>query len=74
MDKKELITIAVKLSPAERFALIDELLHSLDRIDPELDRIWIEEAERCLQAYRSGKVKGIPAKDVVREFCVILKT
>ena len=68
MDKKELIAIVMKLSPAERFALIDELLHSLDRIDSELDFIWIEEAERRLLAYRSGKVKGIPAKDVIGEF------
>lgn len=48
--------------------MIDELLHSLDRLDPELDRIWIEEAERRLQAYREGKVKGIPASDVIGEF------
>lgn len=68
MDKKELVAEAVKLSPAERFSVIDELLHSLDRIDPELDRIWIEEAERRLQAYREGKVKGIPASDVIGEF------
>jgi putative addiction module component (TIGR02574 family) len=68
MNKKELIAEAVKLSPAERFAVIDELLHSLDRIDSELDRIWIEEAERRLQAYREGKVKGIPASDVIGEF------
>ncbi len=68
MDKKELIAEAVKLPPAERFAVIGELLHSLDRIDPELDRIWIEEAERRLQAYREGKAKGIPASDVIGEF------
>ncbi|MBL8500048.1 MAG: addiction module protein [Nitrosomonas sp.] len=68
MDKKKLIAEAVKLPPAERFSVIDELLHSLDRIDPELDRIWIEEAERRLQAYREGKVKGIPASDVIGEF------
>ncbi|MER0214958.1 MAG: addiction module protein [Nitrosomonas sp.] len=68
MDKKKLIAEAVKLPSAERFAVIDELLHSLDRIDSELDRIWIEEAERRLQAYREGKVKGIPASDVIGEF------
>ncbi len=68
MDTKELVDTALKLSPAERFALIDELLHSLDRPDPELDRIWIEEAEGRLTAYRSGQVKGIPTKDVIGEF------
>jgi putative addiction module component (TIGR02574 family) len=68
MNTKELIDAALKLSPAERFVLIDELLHSLDCPDPELDRIWIEEAEYRLTAYRSGQVKGIPAKDVIGEF------
>lgn len=68
MNTKELIDTALKLPPDERFALIDELLHSLDRPDPDLDRIWIEEAERRLAAYRSGRVQGIPAEDVVGPF------
>lgn len=68
MNTKELIDSALKLSPTERFELIDELLHSLDRPDPELDRIWIEEAEHRLAAYRSGQVKGIPAQDVIGDF------
>lgn len=67
MNKKELIAEAMKLPLAECFAVIDELLHSL-RTDPELDRIWIEEADRRLQAYREGKVKDIPASDVIGEF------
>jgi len=68
MNAKTLIDSALKLPPAERFELIDELLHSLDRPDPEIDRLWIEEAERRLAAYRSGQVKGIPAEDVLGEF------
>lgn len=65
MGKKALIDSAMKLGPAERFELIDELLHSLDRPDPEIDRVWIEEAERRLAAYRTGRMKGIQARDVV---------
>ena len=68
MNTKVLIDTALKLPPDERFALIDELLHSLDRPDPELDRLWIEEAERRLAAYRSGRVQGVPAEDVVGPF------
>lgn len=68
MNAKDIINSALKLAPAERFELIDELLHSLDRPDPELDRIWIEEAERRLTAYRAGNVQGIPAQDVVGDF------
>jgi putative addiction module component (TIGR02574 family) len=51
MNTKALVSKALKLPPDERFALIDELLQSLDRPDPDLDRIWIEEAERRLAAH-----------------------
>ena len=65
MNTKTLIDTALKLPPDERFAVIDELLHSLDRPDAELDRVWIEEAERRLAAYRAGHATGIAAEDVV---------
>ena len=64
MGKQEIVTQALKLDPAERFDLVDQILHSLDKPDPEIDRIWLEEAERRLAAYRAGKVKGIPAEEI----------
>ncbi len=42
MITKDLLESALKLPPDERFALIDELLHSLDRPDPE----WIASGSR----------------------------
>lgn len=68
MQRKDLVESALKLSPAERFALVDEVMHSLDRPDPEIDRLWIEEAQRRLEARLAGRVKGIPAEDVVGPF------
>ena len=65
MGTRELIEEALKLDPAERLALVDQVLHSLDQPDPAIDRIWIEEAERRLAEYRSGKARGVPAEDVV---------
>jgi len=68
MGTQELAALVLKLNPAERFELIEYALHSLDKPDPEVDRLWIEEAERRLVAYRAGKVKGIAAHDVLGEF------
>ena len=68
MGKHEIVELALKLDPAERFELVDQILHSLDRPDPEMDRIWLEEAERRLAAYRAGKVKGIPAEEIFGKF------
>lgn len=65
MGTRELLEQALKLDPTERLDLVDRVLHSLDRPDPVIDQIWIEEAERRLTAYRSGKVCGIAAEDVV---------
>ncbi len=35
--------------------------------DPEIDRLWLEEAERRLAAYRAGKVEAIPAEEIFGE-------
>jgi putative addiction module component (TIGR02574 family) len=68
MNTKEIINSALKLSPAERFDLIEQISRSLDRPDPELDQLWIAEAERRLTAYRAGQVQGIPASVVLGDF------
>ena len=64
MGTRELLEQARKLDPAERLELVDGLLQSLDRPDPAVDAVWLEEAERRLAAYRAGKVRGVPAEDI----------
>jgi putative addiction module component (TIGR02574 family) len=64
MGTHELLELACKLDPADRLALVDGVLRSLDRPDPVIDGIWIEEAQRRLAAYRAGKALGIPAEEV----------
>jgi putative addiction module component (TIGR02574 family) len=58
----------MQLEPSERFEVAEELLRSVEQVNPEIDRLWIEEAERRLAAYRAGKVKGIPAEDIFGTF------
>lgn len=64
MTTREMLKQALQLDPAQRFELAEEILHSLDKPDPAIDAVWLEEAEKRLAAYRAGKVKGIPAEDV----------
>jgi putative addiction module component (TIGR02574 family) len=41
------------------------LLLSLDEPAPaEVERLWMDEAERRLDAYRAGRVQAIPADEV----------
>jgi len=56
---------AMELSLKERAQLAGTLLLSLDEpSESEVERLWIKEAERRLQEFREGKVKGIPAEQV----------
>lgn len=68
MKTEEIVEQAIKLKPTERFDLVEQILHSLDHPNPEIDRIWQEEAEKRLAAYRAGRIKGIPAEDIFGEF------
>ena len=67
MSKKleELINMAKELNLEERAELAGTLLLSLDEpSESEVERLWLQEAERRLQEFRDGKVKGIPAEEV----------
>ena len=56
---KEIMTVALKLPASERAALADEILHSLDKTDPEIDALWAQEAEDRLAAYDRGEIEAL---------------
>jgi len=64
MSNTEILEQALKLRPTERAAVVEGLLKSLDIPDQEVDNIWADEAERRLEAYRSGKLAGIPMEKI----------
>ncbi len=59
MSSQEIIEMALSLNASERFAVVEKLLESLDRPDPQLDEIWADEAERRLHAYDQGKMQTL---------------
>lgn len=67
MRTKEILQQALLLKPDEKFTVIEGLIKSLDEPDKGLDEIWIEEAEKRLQAYREGRSEGIPMEDVFED-------
>lgn len=62
---KALSEQARKLTPEERIALIEDLQRSLQPTDPEIDRLWAEEAKDRLEAYRRGEIDAIPLEEVI---------
>ncbi|MGC8642399.1 MAG: addiction module protein [Isosphaeraceae bacterium] len=64
----QILEKALVLSAAERAALVDSLLASLDQPDARIDRLWAAESERRLEQFDAGKMQAIPAEQVFQEF------
>ena len=64
---KELLKKALELKPQEKIILLEGLIESLDEPDKNIDQIWTEEAEKRLDAYRKGKIKGVSYREIFGE-------
>jgi len=56
---KKLTEQASLLPPIERAELVEGILQSLDATDPNLDKLWAEEAKDRLAAYRRGELEAL---------------
>ena len=66
MSNTEILELALKLRPEEKFIVVEGLLNSLDIPDEKIDDIWAEEAEKRLLAYREGRLDGIPMEEIFK--------
>ena len=64
MNTKEILKNALNLKPQDKIGIIEGLLKSLDEPDKNIDEIWAVEAEKRLQAYREGKLKGVEYSEI----------
>lgn len=56
------------LSPEQRARLVRRLIAGLDLgEDQDAEQVWLDEAERRLSDYRSGKTTARPANEVFAE-------
>ncbi|MGP0092668.1 MAG: addiction module protein [Xanthobacteraceae bacterium] len=62
---KSITVEAERLPAADRIKLIEHLLATLDKPDPEIDRVWGAESERRLDAYLRSETTAREAKDVL---------
>lgn len=65
---KALTEQARELSPPERIAFVEDVLDSLDRADPNIDRLWAAEAKERLAAYRRGELAATDLSDIVAKY------
>ena len=65
MTVDELKRAAMHLDPTERASLARELLVSLDDLsEPEVERLWLEEAERRRLLVEAGETRLVPMDEV----------
>lgn len=65
---EEMADKAKTLPDSDKLALVDRLLAQLDRPDPEIDRVWADEAERRWKAYKAGRVASVSYEEVMAKY------
>jgi putative addiction module component (TIGR02574 family) len=64
-SSEQILKDALALPPQERAELVERLLVSFQLApDPNLDELWVREAEERLDAYNRGEIKAVPAEEV----------
>ncbi len=66
-ESNQIMEQALSLPADVRLRLVDALLESLNLpVEPEIDRLWAQEAERRVAELEGGTAKTVPAKIVSR--------
>ena len=64
MSINEIINEALTLKPQERYAIIENLVQSLNQPNSEIDKLWVEESTKRVQAIKDGTLKTVSYEDV----------
>jgi len=56
------------LSDIEKLRLVYTILADLDKPDPELDRIWADEARKRWAAYKEGKIPTVSYEELMAKY------
>lgn len=67
-DLKEIEDSALNLSKKDKALLADKLLQSIHgKIDPEIEKAWIDAVQKRKEALKSGEASLNSASDVLNE-------
>jgi len=53
------------LPDMDKVRLVDTILADLDKPDPEIDRVWAEEARKRRAAYKAGRIPTVSYETVM---------
>ena len=54
-----------ELPDVEKLRLVDAILTDFDKPDPEIDRVWADEARKRWSAYKAGKIPIVSYESVM---------
>ena len=61
----ELVSKIQDLPDADKLRVVDAILTELHKPDPEIERIWAEEANKRWAAYKEGRIGTVSYEDVM---------
>jgi putative addiction module component (TIGR02574 family) len=59
---------ALGLQPVERIRLVEAILYSLDKPDPDIEQGWIAESEARYEAYKRGEIEAIQWNEIEKRY------
>ncbi len=64
MSLAKIIDEALHLKPQDRYVIIENLVKSLNEPNSEVDKAWMEESVKRLDAYKKGEMKSYAYTEV----------
>jgi len=64
----ELVSEILALPDAEKMRVLDAILSELHKPDPEIERVWAEEAKKRLDAYKEGRIPTVSYEEVMSKY------
>ncbi len=61
----KLVSEIRELPDVEKLRVVDAILTDLDKPDPDIDRIWAEEARKRWVAYQAGRIPTVSYEEVM---------
>ena len=59
---------AMGLQPVDRIRLVEAILYSLDKADPDIEQSWIAESEARYEAYKRGELAAIDWNEIKKRY------
>lgn len=65
---EQLAKKAIGLHLTERVRLVEAILYSLDKLDPDIEKSWIAESEARYEAYKKGALKAVDWEEIKKVY------